>query len=131
MRNWPLESEFSWNYRNREDHGFDDKWANPLHTKEKSSHPYSYSEFFIFGNRRVIKDVHGDYSDRLWEWDHDKADKLWKKHVKTRWEFATKAQLTAFISEYHGKTLKVVALAEGCNPSNGYPYWILWYVEGK
>ena len=101
---------------------------DPSRTLEKSSHPYSYSEFFIFGNREVIKKVYGaDYSDRLWEWGYDKANALWKKHVNTRWEHASEAQLSAFISEYHGKELKVVALAEGCNPSNGYPYWIVWY----
>lgn len=107
------------------------KWVDPNRTDEKFSHPYSYSEFFLFGSRAIIAKTKGaDYSDRLWEWDYKKADKLWKRYVNTGWAKATEKQLSRFISAYHGKGyrgLTVVALAEGCNPSNGYPYWILWY----
>lgn len=110
----------------------DSKWVDPSRTRDKRDYSYSYDEFFIFGSRSVIARVAGaDYSDRLWQWDHQKADSLWAKHVATRWAHATGEQLSAFISAYHGKDLKVVALAEGCNPSSGYPYWIIWYRENS
>lgn len=107
------------------------KWVNPDRTKEKSSHPYSYDEFFIFGSRDIIKGdgIQGNYSDRIWEWDYHKANKLWEEHVGTRFAQASRLKLSKFMSEFHGKKVEVVALAEGCNISNGYPYHIVWYKE--
>jgi hypothetical protein len=118
-------------FRSREDM-IDPKWVDPTKRNEKYSHPYSYSEFFHFGSRRIIKEkgVHGEYSDRIWGWDHAKAERLQKELVGCRWEHASRAQLSAFMSAFHGRKLTVVALAEGCNPSNGYPYKIIWFKEG-
>lgn len=131
----------------RPQRGFGDgRWVDPSRTRTKSSHPYTYDEFFIFGNREIIKkkDVSGIYSDRVWEWwlGEKKTDKgfddLWKKHVGTRYELASSEKLSAFFTAYNqtlwpeknkGKSVQVVALAEGCNPSNGYPYWVIWFVE--
>jgi hypothetical protein len=124
----------------------DSKWVDPSRTDEKSSHPYSYSEFFIFGGHKETKleGVVGIYSDRInqWWYDEKKTDKefdaLWAKHVGTRYALANAAKLSAFFTAYNqilwpkkhkNKKVKVVALAEGCNASNGYPYWIIWYVE--
>lgn len=109
----------------------DARWVDPTRTHTKSSHPYSYSEFFHFGDRDVIKakDVHGDYSDRLHQWASAKFEQLWKKHLDCRWEQASRPALNAFMSAYFDKKVKVVALAEGCNPSNGYPYYIVWTKE--
>lgn len=103
----------------------DSKWVDPTRTDEKWTHPYSYSEFYIFG--RSVKGDGADYSDRLWQWNYEKADRLWKEHVGCRWDQASAAQLSAFMSAYHGRPLRVTALAEGCNIGNGYPYWIVWY----
>lgn len=72
-------------------------------------------------------DFEREFSDR-WQWDHAKAERLWKEHVGTRVEFAGSAKLSAFISAYHGAKYDVVALAEGCNIGTGYAYWIVWYV---
>lgn len=110
---------------------YDWKWVDPWHTDEKSSHPYSYSEFFHFGSREVIKKASGAYySDRLNSWDPAKMDRLWKEHVGARrWEQAGADRLSAFLSAYAEKKLSVIALAEGCNVSNGYPYFIMWVRE--
>lgn len=122
----------------------DAKWVDPSRTNEKASHPYSYSEFFLFGSREIIKEkgVQGVYSDRVHTWWYDGKkdskdfDKLWAQHVGTRYALATPAALSAFFTEYNrilwpkdnkNKRAEVVACAEGCNPSNGYPYWIVWY----
>lgn len=124
----------------------DSKWVDPRNTKEKWDNPYSYSEFFIFGNRQIIKEkgVHGIYSDRVHEWwyqggkEHKQYEKLWMRYVGKRYENASAEELSKFFTAYNkilwpkqnkNKTVKVVALAEGCNISNGYPYWIIWYVE--
>jgi hypothetical protein len=105
------------------------RWVNPNQTNSKQEFPYSYSEFFISGSHETIRQpgVTAAYSDRLWQWDYDKATKLWAEHVGRNWQYAALSELSAFISAYEGKKLVAVALAEGCNPSTGYPYWILWY----
>lgn len=105
------------------------RWVDPKRTRTKQEYPYSYSEFFHFGKRADIsaKGVQAVYSDRLWQWDYDKCHKAHKTHLNCRFEQASPAQLSAFLSEYNGKPCTVVALAEGCNPSTGYPYYILWY----
>lgn len=107
--------------------GPDPKWVDPSRTNEKHSHPYSYSEFFLFGSAKTIKKAGADYSDRLDQWDWQKNQRLLKEHIPCPWNQATVEQVSAYISAYHGKPLKCVALAEGCNASNGYPYWIIWY----
>jgi len=105
----------------------DSRWVDPTRTRERSAYPYSYDEFFIWGDRKSKEGASGDYSDRLWQWDREKASRCWKDHVGGTWQGATKAKLSAFLTAYHGKPIKAVALAEGCNPSNGYPYWIVWW----
>jgi len=111
----------------------DSKWVDPNKRNEKWTHPYSYSEFFHFGSRRIVegRGVDGEYSDRIWQWDYDKAERLWKEHVGTRWELAGAKKLSAFLSAFHGRPVRVVALAEGCNISNGYPYFIVWRVDAS
>ncbi len=43
------------------------------------------------------------------------------------WRSTGPKKLSAFMTDYLGKKVKVTALAEGCNVSNGYPYWIIWF----
>lgn len=109
------------------------KWVNPNYTREKSEYPYSYSEFFHFGSRSTIEQpgVEANYSDRLSDWDWNKNRTLWAKHVGRPPAAATPAQLSAYLSEYWGRDLTVVAMAEGCNPMDGFAYNIYWFVENK
>lgn len=105
------------------------RWVDPCRTRDRSSHPYSYDEFFIWGSRETAKRAEGLYSDRIWQWDRAKADRCWYEHVGKRWDCATGRQISRFLSDYLGKPVKATALAEGCNPSNGYPYWIVWFKD--
>jgi hypothetical protein len=109
---------------------FGGKWVDPDGLcREKSAWPYAYSEFYLFGGKAgADASDAANYSDRLWEWDRAKADRLWVEHCKGhRWDNAPIEKLDAFMSAYWERKLEVTALAEGCNPSNGYPYWIVWY----
>lgn len=108
----------------------DSRWVDPSRTDEKSSHPYSYSEFFLYGDREVVKTATDAlYSDRIWQWDREKASRCWSEHCKDRWDTTGSKQHSAFLSDFLGKPVRVIALAEGCNASNGYPYWIVWFVD--
>jgi hypothetical protein len=104
------------------------KWVNPNRTTTKAQAPYGYDEFFIFGNRDIIETApEAYYSDRLQQNDRDKFSRLWDRHLRTsQWVGAGAKTLSAFMTEYLGRNVTVVALAEGCNCGNGYPYWIVW-----
>lgn len=87
------------------------------------------SEFFHFGSREIIAQpgVSAVYDDRLWGWDYEKTKRLQAEHVGCRWGQAGRDKLSAFMSAWEGHKVEVVALAEGCNVGNGYPYFVLWY----
>ena len=109
------------------------RWVNPHDTRTKAEWPYSYSEFFLFGDRRAIKEknVTGGYSDRLHGWEPEKYERLWKKHVNCSLQQVSPEQMSAFLTAYFDKPTVCVAMAEGCNPSNGYPYYVVWHKEAK
>ena len=62
-------------------------------------------------------------------WDYDK----WREVAKDlpridQWGADTCSKV---LSAYWGKPITALALAEGCNPSSGYPYWIFWYKDAS
>jgi hypothetical protein len=125
------------------DSGWDSRrdWVNPRQnnlTEDKA--PYAYSEYFMWRDETKVdphkgtytawsaKGVQAVYSDRLSQWDNDKfraaCDAVKTQGRIRQW---SKEDATNFLTVYFGKTTTAVALAEGCNPSNGYPYWIFWF----
>jgi hypothetical protein len=104
--------------------------------RSKLSHPYTYSAFVLwpmsFGKPITGWDS-AVYTDRLQQWDPDKYARLGQKHMAgKRWDNATPEQVQAFMREYNDDPdLRMVALQECCNVSNGYPIWILHYKTGK
>jgi hypothetical protein len=114
--------------------GVHPKWVStdPDRQREQHDHPYSYSEFFIYGDRQVIrsKGLEAVYSDRLQQWDYEKYERCCEEHPKAwRRPVGDRAAMSAWMTAYMGKPVDVVALAEGCNVSSGYPYWIVWFRE--
>lgn len=67
-----------------------------------------------------------DYSDRLWEWDYNKA----KAAVEVANNAAarnTAQWCQTFLSHYHGKPVQLRHIMAGFNLGNGYPYQIFGY----
>jgi hypothetical protein len=126
----------------RDDDGFDwaylvgerpDRWVDPQRRISKRESPYGYSEFFHWGGHGTTSGCEAVYSDRLWQWDYKKMKALCDALGK-RFEQCSQSELSEFLSSYWGKPVVATALAEGCNISNGYPYFIMWYrgtEEGK
>lgn len=76
-----------------------------------------------FGNL-YAPGCHYDYSDRIYEWDYDKAkqaenaaDEDGHKHKTAKW-------LRAYLSHLYGKDVELVHVIAGVNHSNGYPYCV-------
>lgn len=111
-----------------------DFWVDPDGEKlDKSTHPYSYSEFYLWGGpdgRKAAKDA--VYSDRLAQWDLDKYSRCCKAIAPgKRWDQMSAADVSAWMTAYLGRPITATALAEGCNVGNGYPYWIIWFKEAE
>lgn len=99
--------------------------------RTKADHPYSYSDHFI---RRFVahddlkvKGVHSEYDDRMRGWDYDAWKRAIAKIPNKRFNEFTREDLSAFLTEYHGKPCDGLAISEGCNASNGYPYFVFYF----
>lgn len=101
--------------------------------RTKEDWPYSYTDHFLWGDARSIKGAKAVYSDRLSQWSAEK-EALALKAVEGEdgryghWGWLATSK---YLSVYFGKPIRAVAVAEGCNQSSGYPYWVFWYKESK
>lgn len=76
----------------------------------------------------TIKGVSYDYSDRIWQWDWNKADAA-RLAVDASIDRRSPAFIQAFLRGYFGKPeLKLVHVMAGFNLSNGYSYQVYGYI---
>lgn len=108
----------------------------------KTSHPYTYDPFTIWGPPYPSKKCNGtDYTDRLDAWDHAKYARLAAKHYRSGESdyhrpfdsYSCKGHLIeAFLRDWHeDPQLHLLRVVEYCNPHSGYPTWRLDYVTSK
>lgn len=107
------------------------RFVDPRATRSPRSHPYSYDAHFLKGGHADIKDASSYYTDRISLWkDGEEFSKAREAaglpDHGNMWRTASLEKLTAFHNALFGKTDRVVAVAECCNVSNGYPIWIVW-----
>jgi hypothetical protein len=107
-------------------------WVHPDRpdNRTKQQSPYAYSPFYHWREAGSDKDTSA-YSDRLAQWKHDEWRAACGKLPPGQFQYQTPDALSALMSEYEGKPVRVTALAEGCNVSNGYPYYIFWWRDAK
>jgi hypothetical protein len=103
----------------------EDLSGNPVE-KSKYDYPYSYSSYVEWRNGENSEITDSVYSDRLFQWNPEKYNRLCQKH------FGNQAQtfsgrkpedIERFLSEYLGINLKLIVILQGCNQSSGYPFW--------
>ena len=100
------------------------KWVDPRRRKSKGEYPYSYDAFYIWRDGN-LDGCSADYHDRMMGWDCDKFKTACIEGK--RFSQYTKADCSKFLSTYFGQKTIAAALVEGCNASNGYPYWVFYY----
>jgi len=98
--------------------------------KNKEQHPYSYDAYVVW--QEDFNKFKGDcvYSDRLFQWDTEKYNESCKKvWCNTGQYFSSRnpKDIEKFLSEYYDKEVKLTMIMEGCNVSNGFPYWIFFF----
>lgn len=97
--------------------------------------PYSYDAFVVIRNGSNKEIEHTAYSDRMLSWvSYEKWKVCIEKMGGTKggsFSNNTIEELERFLTEYNGYKCKLIVLMEGCNVSNGYPYWIFHWKEIK
>lgn len=94
--------------------------------RTKEDWPYSYSDHYLVGT--AAKGDSAVYSDRLHQWDHVSFSRA---YARTGDYTKSLRKASDFMTTYYNKPITVSAVAEGCNVSSGYPYWVLWFHEAK
>jgi len=98
--------------------------------KTKFSDPYSYDEFVLMGDSGE-KYNHAKYSDRLMQWDFKKHERCLEKVFGDKgqiWSNRSFNQIEEFLKLYfEEESIALTMVVEGCNNSNGYPYWVFFY----
>ena len=101
-------------------------------TNDRTTHPDSYSPFFHWkASDRTVKDPCA-YDDRMRQWKYDKWNEVCNalppvQNGMRRFEYQSQETLSKMLSDYYGETLVCTALVEGCNVSNGYPYYVFYW----
>lgn len=99
-------------------------------TPEETS--YHFSPYYLFRDapkgQYGIKGTEAYYTDRLRQWDADKADRALKKF--TNWRTRPDGDAREICQEaaeiYFGKGVKCVGYAVGGNVGNGFPYGVFY-----
>ena len=101
--------------------------------KTPFSHPYNYDEYVLWKSENYTKEkpYSGVYSDRLFQWNHDKYNDCCQKVFKNKGQDFSKREsyeIEEFLRLYlNEKDLKLIAVLQGCNIATGYPYWVFLY----
>lgn len=100
--------------------------------KNPINHPYNYDTFLVWKNEYREKEAHAVYSDRLRQWDEDKYTRCCKEAFTKQGQYLSEMppeEIEKFLALYFDKNIKLTAIEQACNVSNGYPYWIFYYEE--
>ena len=102
-------------------------------SKTKSAYPYTYDPFLIFFNEKATQEPTGSiYTDRLLQWDYAKHNLLCRKHFGNEgqyWHDRDPKKIEAFLCDWTGKKVVLIANIQYVNLSSGYPVWRLDYCE--
>lgn len=106
--------------------GYIDIDGNPV---ERTPHtnPYTYDDHVIFRSGPNTEIDNTAYSDRILQWDYEKARNLQRKHFVNRGDYYPREdakKVQAFLRDYFdAPKLELIVITEGCNQSSGYPVW--------
>jgi hypothetical protein len=103
--------------------------GNPV-KRSRESHPYNYDEYVIWQKDYKKASANVVYSDRLLQWDYDKFNECCMKVWGNEGQYFSNREsddIEKFLSLYFGKNINLTAITQGCNVSNGYPYWVFFY----
>lgn len=84
------------------------------------------------GRYQTIPGIEYNYSDRLWQWDYQKAELAWESVKRAEFGLHSSAFLQQWLREYFDNpALELVHILAGFDLGNGYPYQVYGYVTPK
>lgn len=101
----------------------------PLQTTPHYTDSRFKEEQTIFGEK--CEGIGYDYSDRLWQWDYNKAKQA---SIQANASEATPKSCRwyeAYLSAYFDKPIEIKHIVAGVNRSNGYPYCVFGYKDAS
>lgn len=116
--------------------GYNDLDGNPVECNPMT-HRYSYDPYVTWRHPSIDhKQANGGvYSDRLRQYDYDKHEKLLKKHFGNQgqiWSSRDPKLIEAFLRDFNDdQSITLLYVLQGCNQSNGFPYWYFGYSYAK
>ena len=99
--------------------------------RPKTKYPYSYDPFRVYRRNWSPDDMSVD-SDRLFEWDSEKFNRLCKEIFGNAGQYFSNRhpeQIQKFFCQYFNRKILLTGIMECCNVGNGYPYWTFYYKE--
>ena len=104
-------------------------WKGNSIKRTPDNYSYSYDAYVIVKNAEKYE--HTVYSDRLFQFDSGKYNKFCQKHFGNEgqyWDNRSEEKIEAFLRDYYDKPdLRLIGIMQGCNVSNGYPYWVFMF----
>lgn len=110
------------------------KGEKVIHSPDK--YKYSFDPYCIFKDPEYDetnpKDIQQVFTDRMRQWDTKLyeycCEKVFGKTIDC-FSSIPAEMIQEFVGNYFTKSVKILGLEIGCNISNGYPYWIIYYKE--
>lgn len=105
--------------------------GNPV-KRDPRTHTYNHDPFVVYKSPCWTDDDDLVYTDRMMMWNYDKfkncCEQVWNSQCQL---FSNRdpKDIQKFLSLYLDKEVSLTAIMQGCNLSNGYPYWIFYYGE--
>lgn len=118
-------------YGDMSKHMYVDLEGNPV-KRNKQDDPYGYDPYVVWEDNYQKGRANVVYSDRLFQWDAEKYNKFSKEIWDNHGQYFTNREpeeIEKFLSLYLERDIKLTAIMEGCNVSNGYPYWIFYFED--
>lgn len=108
-------------------------WTGEPLKRTKSSHPYSYEPFTVWGSRD--EKASGVYSDRMFQQDPIKFNKCYQEvwgNTGQYFDNRYSCEIERFLQLYYEDiSIKLTWIVEDCNVSNGYPLWYFQFKRGE
>lgn len=111
------------------DYTYVDLNGNPV-KRTKEEYPYNYDSYVVWKGDYTENTDGCVYSDRLFQWDWEKYNRCCEEVWGNQGQYFNNRMpedIEKFLSLYIGKKIKLTAIMEGCNWSNGYPVWVFCY----
>ena len=105
------------------------EWAN---YNMKATFPYIHYSNSYWNTARTLwgakeKGILYEYSDLIWQWDHNKAEQSSKTATEKLGQGFTPEWIQLFLTLYHEKPIELRHVMGGVNLSNGYNYYVYGY----